>query len=350
MSLSDAFITPAKGNQTCKKLCHVMMPTTYGTLTENLLKSFCQADPVITTLSINKASFPNFSKITLPPDVTELELQKIIHQMTIMYAANLASDAANSSTPKISFWDIETQHSNDIKLINNPIKDNADSFLQGLFEFQCAHEQLHGWASATYIVQHKATGNEVVDTDDDADEDDATKWRATDINLFKDFEKIHLTDMKSWAEDFWTSEDATLTAANGQSTLYACKALSKFIFGSVVSTLWKSIQNLISNSHLSNDGPYVWAVLVYHYFPSPITLKMTILHKMKTATLADHKNDLKSYSAALMDMNTMVDTSAHTKDLVTAFLTQIDTHPSDIVCNHFNQIGLKFYMYPDERQ
>ena len=73
---------------------------------------------------------------------------------------------------------------------------------------------------------------------------------------------------------------------------------------------------------LWNDRPYIWAILVYHFFPSPITLKMTVLHKMKMLTLAEHKNDLRSYGADLIDMNTMF----------------------DIVHNHFNQIGIKFYM------
>ena len=49
-------------------------------------------------------------------------------------------------------------------------------------------------------------------------------------------------------------------------------------------------------------------------------------------------------------MNTMVNTTGNTEELVMAFLTQINQHPSDIVCNHFNQmIGIKFYMCPDER-
>ena len=36
----------------------------------------------------------------------------------------------------------------------------------------------------------------------------------------------------------------------------------------------------------------------------------------------------------------VVDNSAHTKELVTAFLTQMNTHLSDIMWNHFNQIRL----------
>jgi hypothetical protein len=111
------------------------------------------------------------------------------------------------------------------------------------------------------------------------------------------------------------------------------------------------IQNSISSSRLWKNGPYVWATLVYHFFPSSlVTLKTTILHKMKSASLADHNHDLKSYCAALMDMNAIVNTSAHTEELVTAFLAQMNTHPSDIIRNHFNQISIKFFMNPDEEQ
>lgn len=82
--------------------------------------------------------------------------------------------------------------------------------------------------------------------------------------------------------------------------------------------------------------------------PSPIALKVTILDKMKSTTLAQHKNDLRLYCAAMMDMNAVVDTSPHTEELITVFLTQMNSHPSEIVRNHFNHIGLEFFMYPDK--
>jgi hypothetical protein len=170
------------------------------------------------------------------------------------------------------------------------------------------------------------------------------------IDLFKDFEKIRLSTMQEWAESVWTSDDATLAASDGQSETYARRAFSEFLFASVASDLQKSIQNSISNSRLWNDGPLMWAVLIYHFFPSPVALKVMILDKMKSATLAQHKNDLKSYCATMMDMNAVVDTSAHTEELVTAFLTQMNHHPNDIVRNHFNQIGLEFFMKPDKTQ
>ena len=175
------------------------------------------------------------------------------------------------------------------------------------------------------------------------------KIPATYINLFNDFEKSYLLQMKAWAENFWIKADAELAATDGQSTIYTHKAFAKFIFGSIVPSLQKLIQNLIMDPWLWNNGPYVWAIMVYHFFPFPITLKTTVLHKMKTLTLAEHKNDLKSYCTDLINMNTVVDTTTNTEELVMAFLTQINQHPSDIVHNHFNQIGVKFYMHPDER-
>jgi hypothetical protein len=37
-------------------------------------------------------------------------------------------------------------------------------------------------------------------------------------------------------------------------------------------------------------------------------------------------------------------TSSHVDELINAFLTQVNTHPSDIVWNHFNNIGIKFFL------
>jgi hypothetical protein len=73
---------------------------------------------------------------------------------------------------------------------------------------------------------------------------------------------------------------------------------------------------------------------------------------MKSASLANHNHDLKSYCATLMDMNAVVNMSTHTtEEVITAFLAQTNTHQNDIVCSHFNQIGIKFFMRsPDKEQ
>ena len=133
MPFSNAFVTPAKGTQLRKKIYHAAMPTTFGTVTQSLLKRFHETGPSIRAPSILVDSFPNFSVIPLPDDISLMEWNKIIHQMTIEYDANLASDATKSSMPKISIHDIETECSYDIKPINNIIEDSMDSFLQGLF-------------------------------------------------------------------------------------------------------------------------------------------------------------------------------------------------------------------------
>jgi hypothetical protein len=70
---------------------------------------------------------------------------------------------------------------------------------------------------------------------------------------------------------------------------------------------------------------------------------------MKSATLAEHNNDLKAYCATLLDMNAVVDTSANNEELITAFLTQTNTHPSEIVRTHFNQIGIKYFLKRDNK-
>jgi hypothetical protein len=65
---------------------------------------------------------------------------------------------------------------------------------------------------------------------------------------------------------------------------------------------------------------------------------------MKSATLAAHNNDLSTYCSTLWDMNAVVDTTSHSEELVKAFLTQTNMHPSDIIKNHFTHIGLQFFM------
>ena len=146
-----------------------------------------------------------------------------------------------------SFWDIKMQHTKDIRLIDNPIKDNVDSFLQGLFQFRHTHAQLRGWTRVTYLVTHKAANSDV-NSDDDSCDNNANKWSATKtLTCSKTFKKFNLPQMKAWAKDFWTNMDAELAAANGQSTVYAHKALTKLIFGSIVPSLQKLIQNLITD-------------------------------------------------------------------------------------------------------
>ena len=133
MPLSNTFVTPAKGNQPRRKICHAATLTTFGTVTQSLLKRFHETGLSIKAPSISVKSFPDFNTIPLPDDIMPEEKNKIIRQMTITYAANLASDTAKSSMLKISsIHDTKTQCSYDIKLINNVIEDSTDSFLQGL--------------------------------------------------------------------------------------------------------------------------------------------------------------------------------------------------------------------------
>jgi hypothetical protein len=80
------------------------------------------------------------------------------------------------------------------------------------------------------------------------------------------------------------------------------------------------------------------------FFPSAIVLRTTILNKMKSATLTSHNNDLSAYCSTLWDMNAVIDTTLHSEELVKAFLTHTNTHPSDIIKNHFNHVGIQFFI------
>ena len=225
MPLSNTFISPAKGKLLCTKICYAYKPNTYSSITKNLLKAFHQSENATKPLTFDLTSFPDFLKLPFPDNISQAQKDKIIHDSIIGYAANMASDAAKHSSPKVSFQDIEMQHAKDVKLI----KDNVDSFLQGLFQFRCACAQLHGWTSAMYLVAHQAAHSGIESSDND-DETDANKWMQTSIDLFKDFEKFDLCQMKGWAEDIWKSTDAELATTDGQSTVYTHKAFAEFIY------------------------------------------------------------------------------------------------------------------------
>jgi hypothetical protein len=309
------------------------------------MKTFAAEEEETPTVPVlDNIVYPDFTKINFPDDFSASEKKKMISQMTIHFAASVASESVRPKTPKFSFKDIETQHANDVKPIDDPIKDSAESFLKGLFQFRRVREQSRGWESVTFIQKSEATDLTERDDEDDDDMNDANRWTPSKIDLFKDFERIDLDQLRQWARAVWESKNATLESQDGQSLTYARKVLSEFIFASLVPDLQKAIQNAISPSRLWNDGPLVWATLVHRFFPSAVVLRTTILDKMKSATLAEHNNDLSSYCATLLDMNAVVDTSSNLEELVNAFLTQTNLHPSDIVRNHFNAIGLKFFL------
>ena len=172
------------------------------------------------------------------------------------------------------------------------------------------------------------------------------------INLFKDYEKIHPSTMKECAESVWTSDDATLAASNGQSETYAHRAFSKFLFASVTYNLQKSVQNSISNSHLWNDGPLlVWAVLIYHFFPLPVALKVMILDKMKSATLAQHKNTSSPTAWPWWIWMQWLIPQLTLRNLWLPFsLRWIIIQVESSSKWHFNHIRLKFFMKPNKMQ
>ena len=111
------------------------------------------------------------------------------------------------------------QHANDIKPIDSPIKDNADSFLTCLFQFRRARKQFCGWEGATFISKYEATSTNVINEDDNDIMSNANKWNESKIDLFKDFEKIDIDDLKAWALAVWTTPDAMLESQDGQSEM-----------------------------------------------------------------------------------------------------------------------------------
>ena len=209
MPLSDAFISPAKGNQPRTSIRYANQPCTYSAITKNLLKTFCQTEPPIQLSTIDLESIPDFTKLPFPEHLRRSQKDQMVHDSIVAYATNLATDAVKCSTLKISFHDIDTQHSKDVKPIDNLIKDDIDSFLQGLFQFRRTRAQLCRWTSATYLVMHQAVNSDI-NSDDDGKEYDKNKWTLTNINLFKDFEKFNLPQMKAWLKMYGIRQMLTL--------------------------------------------------------------------------------------------------------------------------------------------
>ena len=107
MPLSNAFVSPTKGNQPHTKICHVNKPRMYNAITKNLLKMFCQTDPVLHPPTIDLKSFPDFANLPFLTHLSQAQKDKIIHDLIVMYTANLATNAAKCSNPKVSFRDTE---------------------------------------------------------------------------------------------------------------------------------------------------------------------------------------------------------------------------------------------------
>jgi hypothetical protein len=174
--------------------------------------------------------------------------------MALNFTASVATESTRVFTPKISYKDYKTQHAIDIKPIESPITDSADSFITDLFQFRRAREQFGSRESATFISQYQATS-----TNNSSEEDNnttsPTKWQELKINLFKDFEKIDLDNFKAWAHTMCLAPSATLDSQDGQSNMYARKVFSEFLFGSMSPDLQKVIQNAIPTARLWKDGP-----------------------------------------------------------------------------------------------
>ena len=151
---ANLFVSMAKRKKaTSTKLHPASTPMTFTAITNNLLCKFNMIEededqPAITV------KLPDFSQVKLPDSMTKKDKKLFLEKMAVQYATTIASESARKSLHHVSYKDINAQHSNDIKPIDVKIKDNVDSFLNGLFQFHHAREQLHGWESATYIIKH----------------------------------------------------------------------------------------------------------------------------------------------------------------------------------------------------
>jgi hypothetical protein len=269
MSTQATFLTPKKKSRPRIKLRAASTPTTFNAITRNLQKAFSQI--TVSPPSVPDFAIPDFEQVKLPNTFTEEERKKIIHEMTLSYAASVATESTRVSTPKISYKDYETQHALEIKPIETLITDSADSFITGLFQFRCAREQFRGWESATFISQYQATSTNSGTSDDDNNTADPSKWHELKIDLFKDFEKINLDDFKAWAHTVWLTPSATLDSQDGQSTTYARKVFSEFLFGFMSPDLQKAIQNASPTGVSGTTDLLFGQCLSIAFFPPPLS-------------------------------------------------------------------------------
>jgi len=129
---ADLFVTPKRKKTLRTKLRPGSTPTTYAAVTTNLLKRLSMSDTNDEPTSIN-ITLPDFSQVKLPDSLRECDKKSLLEKMAIQYATTIASESARKKSRHVSYKDIDAQHSNDIKPIDAPIKDDVDSFLNGLF-------------------------------------------------------------------------------------------------------------------------------------------------------------------------------------------------------------------------
>ena len=292
----------------------------------------------------------DFSSVKCPEGFNKEEKRNFYKDLAASWAHSTATLlTTKNKDPKISLRDISDQRKRDIVPIDPPIKDSPDSFIDGLFAFRRAREQLRGWYGATYMKTYTPT-TDTEPNDSDEDYEDKTKWHSKDIDLFADFEKISPGPIRDIAESIWDNDAAFIKAQDGQSDEYVRKAFSEFLFASMSPELQKKIQYAVKPQGLWNDGPYVWVTLVHLFFPSAAVLRTTLLDRMKSATLAKSDYDLSVYTHMLKDIQAIVDTESHVEDLVTYFVHQTNTHPSELIRNHFRMKGCNFFIQSIEER
>jgi hypothetical protein len=80
-------IAPTKGRSASQEdlpLRHAAKLTTFGTVTQSLLKRFCETGPSINAPSISIEGFPAFTANPLPANIVPMKRNKIILQMKIV--------------------------------------------------------------------------------------------------------------------------------------------------------------------------------------------------------------------------------------------------------------------------
>ena len=285
------------------------------------------------------------AKISISPSDDKSPIGNLVEARRLSFAAaasegddpNVETTVASSQSNNLSIRDISTILKDDTKGLSAKITNTAASFIKALLEIRRRRNALPSWKPATSVKQTITRGQAA---------------SSVNIDLLHDFHTIPVGSMKTSAEALWKEDGADHLALDGVSQHYARRCFAMFLFNSMEAPLQRTVQHLIPDENLWNDGPLVWTVWVNHMFPSAGVFTQSTRSTLESLTLTEHKDCLETYTTKFRECLTLLpDHRSNTPDTVyTAFFREMEKHPSPLIRGQFHLYGMDHFLNKKDKK
>jgi hypothetical protein len=174
-----------------------------------------------------------------------------------------------------------------------------------------------------------------------------TNPTVTDLDLLQHLHTVPYAVSLDAAKALWlpSSDPQSIDSLvlDPREDLFARKTLATLLLSSCTTDFASWLQqSLVNKPILINDGPLLWALIVWRIFPTAVLYSQHVEKLIKSITLSAHKNVLPNFTCAVREYTLFIPETIIAQSAVLHVLDQLSCHPHSVIRDHFRNINTHY--------